>query len=265
MPCIERAQVISNSQVSSDLFEMELKAPQIVPLCKPGQFIHLRVSSQYDPLLRRPLSLYDVDRQQNTITLLYKVVGKGTEILSRTKSGEYLDIMGPLGRAFSWPQPGQSALLVGGGVGIAPLLFLTRELLEQGYKVKVLYGAQSSQDLAALNRFRRLGAEVWPATMDGQTGYPGLVTDLLKEQLSIQKTGDWFIYTCGPEPMMAQVAAYAHEYGLKGEVSLEENMACGVGACLGCARQLKSSDKSYVKVCKDGPVFALQEVELNPS
>jgi len=264
MPNLEKARVISNNQVSTNLFEMEVKAPQVVPLCKPGQFIHLRVSDQYDPLLRRPLSLYDVDRHENTITLLYKVVGRGTEILSRITAGEYLDIMGPLGRAFSYPQAGQAALLVGGGVGIAPLLFLARELLNQGYQTKVLYGTQSSDDLVAMDRFRQLGAEIWPATMDGKIGYQGLVTDLLREHLSVQEKESMFIYTCGPEPMMAQVAAYASEHGLEGQVSLEENMACGVGACLGCARQLKSSDKGYVKVCKDGPVFGLRELELNP-
>jgi len=263
MPSLEKAQVISNNQVSTSLFEMVVKAPQIVPLCNPGQFIHIRVSSQNDPLLRRPLSLYDVDRQQNTITLLYKVVGRGTEILSRITAGEYLDIMGPLGRAFGYPQDGQTALLVGGGAGIAPLLFVARELLGKGYRTQVLYGTQSSDDLVAMDRFRRLGAEIWPAALDGKVGYSGLVTDLLREHLSRQEDKNVYIYTCGPEPMMAQVAAYASERGLEGQVSLEENMACGVGACLGCARRLKSSDQGYVKVCKDGPVFGLQEVELN--
>lgn len=261
MSNLEKAQVISNNQVSTNLFEMELKAPQTVPLCNPGQFIHIRVSSQHDPLLRRPLSLYDVDSQTDTITLLYKVVGKGTDILARTAVGEYLDIMGPLGRAFDYPQAGQTAVLVGGGVGIAPLLFLARKLSEQGYGTKVLYGTQSSQDLVALDRFRQLGAEVWTATLDGKTGYRGLVTDLLKEQLSSGQGID-YLYTCGPEPMMAQVAVYAREHGLKGQVSLEENMACGVGACLGCARKLKSSDGSYAKVCKDGPVFDLHEIDF---
>lgn len=263
MPIVEKAQIISNNQVSSNLYEMELKAPQTVPLCKPGQFLHVRVSSQNDPLLRRPLSLYDVDCQVGTITLLYKVVGKGTEILAGTPAGEYLDIMGPLGRSFSYPQAGQTAVLVGGGVGIAPLLFLARELLGQGYQTRVLYGTQNSRDLVAVDRFRQLGAEIWPATMDGEIGYRGLVTDLLQEQLSGGSCAD-YLYTCGPEPMMAQVAALAREHGMKGQVSLEESMACGVGACLGCARQLKSGDHSYVKVCKDGPVFDFHEIELIP-
>jgi dihydroorotate dehydrogenase electron transfer subunit len=261
MPTLESALVISNNQVSSHMFEMELAAPQIVPFCEPGQFVHLRVNSLNDPLLRRPLSLYDVDKKRGTITLLYKVVGKGTNSLAQLHADEYVDVMGPLGRPFSYPPAGQWAILVGGGVGIAPLLYLARRLKEENYPVRVLYGTQSSSELVALNRFRQLGVQTVAATMDGEADYQGLVTDLLYQQLSGQEVE--YLYTCGPEPMMAEVAEYARQYGLNGEVSLEEHMACGVGACLGCARKLKDSDEGYVKVCKDGPVFGLYEVELD--
>ena len=261
MPTLESALVISNNQVSSHMFEMELAGPQIVPFCEPGQFVHLRVNSLNDPLLRRPISLYDVDKNHGSITLLYKVVGTGTAALARTRAGEYVDVMGPLGRPFGFPPSGQCAVLVGGGAGIAPLLYLARRLQEKDCSVKVLYGTQSSSDLVALNRFRQLGVQTVAATLDGEADYQGFVTDLLYERLSGQEIE--YLYTCGPEPMMAKVAEYARQNGLNGEVSLEEHMACGVGACLGCARKLKDSDKGYVKVCKDGPVFGLHEVELN--
>lgn len=260
MSTLEQALVISNNQVGPSLFEIELDAPQTVPFCEPGQFVHIRVSSSHDPLLRRPLSLYDVVKERGSITLLYKVVGSGTEILSRAQVGSYVDIMGPLGRPFSYPTAGQTAVLVGGGVGIAPLLYLARRLQEKGCHVKVLYGSQSSQELVALGRFQQLGVEIETAAMDSESGYKGLVTDLLAERLSEHNID--FLYTCGPEPMMAKVAEYARHHRLDGEVSLEEHMACGVGACLGCARKLKDSDTDYVKVCKDGPVFGLHEVHL---
>lgn len=260
MPALEQALVISNNQVGPSLFEMELAAPQTVPFCEPGQFIHIRVSSSHDPLLRRPLSLYDVEKNRGSITLLYKIAGMGTEILAGARAGSYIDIMGPLGRPFSCLKAGQTAVLVGGGVGIAPLLYLARRLQEKDCNIKVLYGSQSSQELVALGRFRQLGVEIETAAMDSEGGYKGLVTDLLAERLSGQKID--FLYTCGPEPMMAKVAEYACRHKLNGEVSLEEHMACGVGACLGCARKLKDNDTDYVKVCKDGPVFGLHEVHL---
>jgi dihydroorotate dehydrogenase electron transfer subunit len=261
MPDLEQALVISNNEVGPSLFEMELAASQTVPLCQPGQFVHLRVSSTHDPLLRRPLSLYDVDKNRGTITLLYKIAGRGTDLLSRTQAGSYIDIMGPLGRPFSFPTAGKTVVLVGGGVGIAPLLYLARQLMEKGCGVKVLYGSQSSRELVALPRFQQLGVEIETAAWDLESGYQGLVTDLLAERISGQNIG--FLYTCGPEPMMAKVAEYARRYNLKGELSLEQHMACGVGACLGCARKLADRDSHYVKVCKDGPVFGLDEVEVN--
>jgi dihydroorotate dehydrogenase electron transfer subunit len=261
MPTLESALVISNNQVSTHIFEMELAAPQIVPFCEPGQFVHLRVNGLNDPLLRRPLSLYDVDKNQGSITLLYKVVGIGTAALARIRAGEYVDLMGPLGRPFGYPPAGQCAVLVGGGVGIAPLLYLARRLQEKDCHVKVFYGTQSSSELVALDRFRQLGVQTVVATLDGEADYQGFVTDLLFKRQPGQDIE--YLYTCGPEPMMAKVAEYAGQNGLNGEVSLEEYMACGVGACLGCARKLKDGDKGYIKVCKDGPVFGLHEVELN--
>lgn len=260
MTALEQGLVISNEQLAVDLFEIELIAPQVALQCEPGQFLQVRTNENKDPLLRRPISIYDADKERGTITLLYKAVGRGTHLLSKIKAQEYLDIMGPLGKGFSLPKTICKTVLVGGGVGIAPLLYLARRLKDLHCEVTVLYGAGSSKELIAAQRFENLPVELKAATMDGSDGFKGLVTDLLKEHINAEEVD--IIYTCGPEIMMAAVADIAAQYKIWGECSLEENMACAVGACLGCARKLKISDIGYVKVCKDGPVFNMQEVQL---
>lgn len=260
MPFVENGLVVRHIQVSRTMYELEFIAPAIAPDCIPGQFVHIRSALDNNPLLRRPLSLYDVDKKLGSITLLYKVVGKGTGLLTRIRPKEYVDAMGPLGHGFSILAPRKTALLVGGGVGIAPLIYLGRVLQNQGCNVKVIHGVESRRELVALGKLREIGVEFMPSTMDGSAGYKGLVTDLLLKKVNPADID--FIYCCGPEKMMARVSDYARENGIAGEVSLEEYMACGVGACLGCARKLKSSDTEYKKICKDGPVFGMEEVEL---
>lgn len=255
----EKGLVIAHKRLGRDLYEIEFIVPNIAPFCEPGQFVHVKVGDNMDPLLRRPLSLYDVDKKLSSITLLYKVVGRGTELLTKVRVKESIDVMGPLGKGFSLGDY-QHVLLVGGGVGIAPLVYLSRVLREKGCKVTVLYGAQKREEMVAFDRLRHLEVDLMAATVDGSAGHKGLVTDLLSKKLVPEKID--FIYTCGPEVMMADVMEYAHKNGIPGEVSLEEHMACGVGACLGCARKLKPDDEYYVKVCKDGPVFSMAEIIL---
>lgn len=260
MPFVEQGLVVRHNQVSRDMWELEFIAPAIAPEALPGQFVHIRSTLGSNPLLRRPLSLYDVDKKLGSITLLYKVVGTGTNLLTRIKTKEYVDVMGPLGQGFSLPPKGKRVVLVGGGVGIAPLVYLARVLIAQCYQVKVLHGVESRRQLVALDKMRQIGVDFMPSTMDGSAGFKGLVTELLQKKINPSEID--YIYTCGPEIMMAAVADYARERGISGEVSLEEYMACGVGACLGCARKLRPDDESYVKICKDGPVFPMANVEL---
>lgn len=256
MPALEKGLVVAHQQVGDGLYEMEVIAPAIAQDANPGQFVHIRSGSTHDPLLRRPLSLYDVDKRLGSISLLYKVVGRGTDLLTRVKTQEYVDIMGPLGHGFTLPAPGLTALLVGGGVGIAPLIYLARVLKEKGNPLKTAYGVASRSDAAVYERkFAELGVEALVATMDGSLGYKGSVIGLLQDKIKAAQVD--MIYTCGPEAMMAAVTGFANQHGIEGEVSLEEYMACGVGACLGCARKLQPEDNEYVKVCKDGPVFAM--------
>ena len=248
MSALEQGLVIRNQQLAGDLFLLEFIAPKVAAKCEPGQFLHVKTSAQHDPLLRRPISIYDVDQDLGRITLLYKVVGRGTQLLTELKSKDRFDVMGPLGKGFSLPDHPQKVLLVGGGVGIAPLMYLARRLREQKCTVKVLYGVASSSELVASDRFCKLGVELGTATMDGTAGHQGLVTELLQSQVADETD---LIYTCGPEIMMAAVAEFATVHNIWGECSLEEHMACGVGACLGCARKLKLEEAGYVKVCKD--------------
>ncbi len=259
MPLREHGLVMSHQKIAQDMYVMEFKAPNIAKECRPGQFLHVRPGNTNDPLLRRPLSLYDVDQVNGSISLLYRVVGKGTDLLTGIKVNDYIDVMGPLGRGFSLPDRPKKALLVGGGVGIAPLVYLGRVLQQMDCQVTVMCGASTASQLVVEEKLSQLNISFLAATMDGSAGIKGLVTDLLATRNPEEFD---LIYTCGPEPMMDLVVRYAAKHHIWGEVSLEEHMACGVGACLGCARRLKPSDEGYVKICKDGPVFNMTEVEF---
>ncbi len=258
MPGVDKYLILKNQPLDKDLYEMEFLAPNLVPTCEPGQFIHLLPSSTLDPLLRRPISLYDVDRKKETITLLYKVVGKGTMLMTNVESNDYVDIMGPLGNNFTL-KADQNVVLVGGGVGVAPLVYLARRLKEIDCKVTLLHGAENQNQLIKA-RVEQIGASYKPATMDGSYGYEGFITDLLLEEIDPRDID--FIYTCGPELMMSEVVSFANRNNISGQLSLEEHMACGIGACLGCVRRLRSSDTNYVKVCKDGPVFNFNDIDI---
>lgn len=261
MPSLEKGLVVRHVDLGRNLFEMELIAPRMVPECQAGQFVHVQVGSYNDPMLRRPLSLYDVDRHLGSVVFLYQVVGQGTHILSRIKAKDYVNVMGPLGRGFSLPEDGSNVLLVGGGVGIAPLVFLARVLVAKNCKVRVLHGTQTRGQLVAFEKLRGIGVQFMPSTMDGSAGYKGTVSELLQKKIDPAWAKN--IYTCGPEAMMARVAEFARLHGIACQISLEEHMACGVGACLGCARKLRPDDESYAKICKDGPVFDLEQIEFS--
>ncbi len=262
MPVLEKGMVLDNRQVASDLYVMDFVAPSMAQKCQPGQFLHIRSNGTYDPLLRRPLSIYDVLADSCIISLLYRVVGRGTALLTGIDIDNKIDIMGPLGKGFTLPDSPESILLVGGGVGAAPLMFLARQLINIGCKVTLLLGSATAEQLVPGQRFATLGVKVKTASMDGTDGYHGLITDLLMlEDPSLYKR----LYTCGPEAMMAKVSGWAIQNNVPGELSLEEHMACGVGACLGCARQLNPNQNQYAKICMDGPVFDIKSFSTIPN
>lgn len=261
--------VVSVEQVHERYVLLRLTHDELLPEMLPGQFVEVRVDGSQSTFLRRPISINFIDREKNELWLLVATVGDGTRRMALLKAGDTLNCVLPLGNGFSLksevgglksevgsqpsalnPQP--SYLLVGGGVGVAPLLYLGKTLKEQGVEPTFLLGARTAKDLLMLDEFRRYG-RVFVTTEDGSEGEKGFVTQhsLLRQERFAM------IQTCGPTPMMKAVARYARESGIVCEVSLENLMACGLGACLCCVE--KTVDGNLC-VCKDGPVFNIEKL-----
>ena len=225
-----------------------------LPEMHPGQFAQLRIDDSKDTFLRRPISLHSLNRKKNEVEFLVQKVGKGTASLWEKRPGSVLNAILPLGRGFTMPStPEQSVLLVGGGVGIAPLLFMGMEMQKMGVRPTFLLGARSKTDLVRLEAYRACG-DVHVTTEDGSEGEQGFVT-----QHSILRREKFDrIAVCGPKPMMMAMASYARETGTPCEVSLENMMACGLGACLCCVEDTVDGN---VCVCKEGPVFNIEKLK----
>ncbi|WP_031516144.1 dihydroorotate dehydrogenase electron transfer subunit [Desulfofalx alkaliphila] len=258
------ADLISQSQCSKGYYLLEFYAPQLAKLTQPGQFVHVKCSDSTDPLLRRPISIHRVNREKGTVSLLYRVVGKGTLLLSQLQAGQRLSVMGPLGKGFKLPEKGRRVAVVAGGIGIAPLYLLIKELLDLGFEPEVFIGARNADHLPVVEDIRAMGLEVKVATDDGDLGHRGPITQLLNRTIENKGQGCFdIIYTCGPVPMMKAVAKIAEQNGIVAQVSLEEKMGCGVGACLACTCKVKiAGDRAVTlkRVCADGPVFDAGEV-----
>ena len=256
------AKIIENKSIRPGYFLMTLAAPELAMVSQPGQFLHLRVADSYSPLLRRPISLHRINDEAGTVELLYQVRGPGTAALSQKVPGQLIDVLGPLGHGFKMDYPGGQAVLVAGGIGVAPLLPLAEELRRQSRKVTLILGGRSIDHLLAAESFLQAGCEVLLATDDGSAGFKGFVTELLINQLLIQPAD--LLYACGPGGMLARVEKICLEKNIPGQVSLEEYMGCGVGACLSCACAKNiPGDIKYAKVCTDGPVFSFGEVKIH--
>lgn len=219
-----------------------------LPSMLPGQFAQLRVDNEPAVMLRRPISINFIDYTKNEVWFLIQCVGKGTEKLAQTTVGDTINTILPLGSTFTIPEDTtQSVLLIGGGVGVAPLLFLGSVLKDKGFNPTFLLGARTDKDLLQLNDFKQFG-RVLTTTEDGSHGQKGFV---IHHSIFQEETFD-AIYTCGPRPMMEAVAALAKDKGIECEVSLENMMACGIGACLCCVEETTTGN---VCTCTEGPVF----------
>ena len=227
------------------LLKLTQDAP--LPAMLPGQFVEVRVDNSPTTFLRRPISISFVDYKQNQLWLLVAAVGDGTRCLSRLQAGDTLNCLYPLGNSFTLPDTSQKVLLVGGGVGVAPLLYFGQQLSERGMSPTFLLGARTEKDLLLLDEFKKYG-RVCVTTEDGSAGERGFVTN----HSVLQSESFSQISTCGPKPMMLAVAHYAKEKGIYCEASLENLMACGLGACLCC---VEKTTEGNLCVCKDGPVF----------
>ena len=247
-------------QITPGFWLLRLDCPSIAHTAEPGQFVHLLCGGGVNSLMRRPLSLHRVDRVKDELSILFQVHGEGTKWLAGRREGDRVNIIGPLGHGFPRPQ-GNRALLVAGGLGVAPLLFLAESLQRDGVKVSFLMGAKSADLLLREAELQALGIHVEVATDDGSRGYHGLVTDLMESHLVVPEE-PVAVYACGPTPMMEKVAQIAGASQLPCWVSLEERMACGLGACRGCSVRIKdrNGELRYENACSYGPVFDAQEV-----
>jgi len=258
------AKILMNEKVGPQRYKMVLSAPEIARQAQPGQFVHVRVCEGYNPLLRRPFSIHRVKSRK--IEIIYKVVGKGTDMLSRKKNGEYLDVLGPLGTGYRSPSPTakiSDVILVAGGIGVASLLFLAESLSVTSSELSILaiIGAKDKDELLCEGDFKRLGCRVEIATENGTKGYRGLASDLFQECLPLSSDiVKPLVFACGPLGMLKNVGEISKKRHFPCQVSLEEHLACGVGACLGCVVKVKGSNYNYKRVCRDGPVFDAGEL-----
>lgn len=247
------AKVVSQEQLTDDIFSMWIQAEEIAAAAKPGQFISV-YTKDASKLLPRPISLCEIDRAEGRLRIVYRVVGAGTGEFSAYQAGDDIEVMGPLGNGFTLKD--KKAFLIGGGIGIPPMLELAKKL--DCEKQMVL----GYRDVLFLDKEFEAYGSVYVATEDGSAGTKGNVIDAIREN---GLTAD-VIYACGPTPMLRALKAYAQENGIECWLSLEEKMACGIGACLACVCQSREVDgHSHVhnkRICKDGPVFSAQEVEL---
>jgi dihydroorotate dehydrogenase electron transfer subunit len=250
---------------------MKILAPGFGENAHAGQFIMFRVQRSLPPLLRRPFGIFrtgflpaDCDGlpPKEFVEIVYKVVGSGTSIMAELHEGDKVELLGPLGNGFDCTSRKGEKILVGGGIGLVPLYMLAGELVANGCKVRLLMGGRTRDDILAVTEFERLGVETYISTDDGSLGESGLVTQVLERKL--QKYPETEVFTCGPMPMLAAVHDICVKYKTPLQVSLEESMACGVGACLGCVVKGAGHTEekpSYLCSCKVGPVFKSQYLD----
>ena len=246
--------VAENLRLHEHYALLKLTASRPLPEMVPGQFAEVRVDGSPTTFLRRPISINFIDRERNEVWLLIQLVGDGTRRLAQYQKGDVVNVVLPLGNGFTLPAGGaeEHPLLIGGGVGTAPLLYLGQQLAEMGCRPSFLLGARSGNDLLQLDLFARYG-EVYLTTEDGSRGERGYVTQhsVLSQKVFTR------LYSCGPKPMMVAVARFAKNRGIDCEVSLENRMACGEGACLCC---VENKTEGHLCVCKEGPVFNINKL-----
>lgn len=255
----EKLKIIANNRISQKYFRLTFASAKIAFFVQPGQFIEIKITDTLDPLLRRPLSVHQA--KGKSFTVLCEIVGKATQILSQKKTGDYLDIIGPLGKGFNYNSPvhqfTSSPVLVAGGMGVAPLVFLAEKLKQS--PATVLIGAKTKKNILCQKEFKKIGCDVRIATDDGSAGFKGRVTDLLK-QILFAANPPATIYACGPKPMLRKLACICKDYKIPAEMSLEAHLSCGFGACLGCAVNTKTG---FQRVCLEGPVFKAEDLILD--
>jgi len=265
------AKVTENIRLGEEGFKLILSAPQIAKTALAGHFVHIQVNPFFHPLLRRAFSIHDVDSKKGTLEVVFKVIGIGTEQLSYKKKGEIVNLLGPLGKIFTYPKNEDVSIMIAGGLGIVPVYFLARDLLRKKHKGKIcfLYGAKGKEELYCMPDVKKLKAqkvETLYSTDDGSYGFEGYLDALLEQVLKKEDKSKVKIYACGPEGLLAKLSHLAKEENLFCQLSLEVGMPCGMGTCMGCVVKYKpecNTPVTFKRVCYDGPVFNAQEVILD--
>lgn len=274
-PVAVTASVIMNSEAAERQFLMSLRAPACFPTPAPGQFVMIGVENGRDPFLKRPFSIHAFERREDcaVVETMYQIAGKGTKQLSRLLPEAEVSMMGPLGRGFAIARDRKNVVIIAGGIGVAPLCFLVghyRSLIRSDETAKMAMsrriicyiGAKTADSLSGLEKMENRCEEIKISTDDGSQGYHGTVVALFRRDLPFFNPDDTRIYACGPVPMLRELAEILAGKGILCQVSMEERMACGLGACLGCAVSLMGMEGkiTYKRVCKEGPVFNIQDV-----
>ncbi|UXR77587.1 MULTISPECIES: dihydroorotate dehydrogenase electron transfer subunit [unclassified Staphylococcus] len=254
---MEKLTVISNEQIADRIYELKVTGPVVASLKQPGQFVHIKAGQGSQHMLRRPISICEIDPANQSFTMLFRAEGAGTQKIAALREGDALDILAPLGNGFPVEKAKKKALLVGGGIGVPPLYELSKQLNAQGIETVHVLGFRSKKDVFYQEKFEALG-DTHIVTEDGSLGSQGFVTTVI-DKLPV----DYDIYyTCGPKPMLKALTELYTLKDVPGYISLEERMGCGIGACFACVCHVPDSPTDYVKVCTDGPVFEKGTVVL---
>lgn len=265
---IYTGEIVSNKEVQKEFFLMKVKLGSAFDDPLPGQFVMIRIAGLTDPFLSRPFSVYSFSRNKNfcTMELLYRVVGKGTQILAGLIKTSQVEIHGPLGGSFEMPADKKRIIFIAGGIGIAPLSLLAEHLCRNGCLSKesmsFYLGAQTADAIVGLDKLQKLCYNIQISTDDGSMGHKGLVTDAFQKDMKKYSAADTMIYTCGPKAMVRSLGKILHGSKFQCQASLEERMACGTGACAGCAVAIRDNagNPAYKRVCADGPVFDIRQI-----
>jgi dihydroorotate dehydrogenase electron transfer subunit len=252
--------ILSNEAVAEAHYLLRCECPEIAQHARPGQFIHVMISQDTGMLLRRPFTIYTVDGHE--ITMLYQIIGEGTQRLSEMLAGEPIQVLGPLGNTFNFTTKPEPAILVGGGAGIASLMLLAVALRKNGIQTLGLVGAQHRTRLLSVKDLESIGIAVHIATDDGSIGHHGYVTDILADLLEVAAYQHPTVYACGPHGMLSAVAKITADFEVPTQIAMENRMGCAMGVCLGCVCPVRidANRIEYQRVCTEGPVFNAADI-----
>ncbi len=255
------AEILKKEEIIKYIYKFSVRTEEIASVANPGQFLEIKVSDGVEPLLRRPISIFNIDKETGIVEFIVMVRGKGTKILCERQVGEKLNILGPLGNGSFLIGNYKEVSLIGGGIGIYPLYELAKQLKQKGIKVNTYLGFRNKELVQLEKEFDAVSDNLIISTDDGSYGRKGFGIDFLKQDCKLNKPDA--IYACGPLPMLRAVKEFSKESNIRAQISLEEKMACGIGACLGCAvKTFNDGQEKYLHICKDGPVFDAESVEI---